>query len=174
MNYLKTIAEIALFKGKPHDIAYNTLYLIASFSIVLLIGMSTAVEAEKISQPGSYAFVQSAALGLMFYLILFANRKKERFIQGASALYGIIALSQIFAYFFVFLLKANGIAVLISLWSAAVQIYIIRETLECKTLKAVALYAGIQFFIIMLLLTMFPELSEILQKAIDQPTKTNS
>lgn len=174
MNYLKTIAEIAFFKGKPHDIAYNITYLVISFSVVLFIGITAVDKADKISNPSAYIFVQLAAVGGFLYLILLANKKASRFVQSATALYGIIALSQTIAFILIFLFKANGAAILIYLWSAAVQIYIIRETLECKTLKAFALYAAIQFSTNMLLLTLFPELIEILQNAMQQPTQANS
>lgn len=167
MNHLKTIVEIALFKGKPNDIDYNIIYLLLPYCIVLVIG-TTIAGAEKINNPGFYAFIHSSALGLLFYLVLLLNNKATRFIQGASALYGVIALSQIIAYSFIFILTAKGIAAFISLWSAAVQIYIIRETLECKLIKAVALYACIQFVIFTLLLTLFPDLNEILQNTMNQ------
>ena len=174
MNYIRTLAEIAFFKGKPHDIAYNSTYLILSFTTVLLIGIAAGSAVGKISNPIYYILVQFGILGIFFYLLLLANNKASRFIQSASALYGIIALSQVCAYFFVFILKISNFAIFFYLWAAVVQIYIFRETLECKTLKAVALFAGIQFSTNLILLALFPELVELLQNSVNQSTQTNS
>lgn len=174
MNYLKTLVEIALFKGKPHDIAYNISYPIIAFIVALFVGVSAATAVGNISTPISFVFVQLISLGLFFYLILVASDKISRFVQSASSLYGTIALFQISAYLLIFIFRVSPLATFIYLWSAVVQIYIFRETLECKTLKAVALYAGIQFSTNLLLLMMFPELIEILQKSMAPPTQSNS
>ena len=169
MNYLSTLPQIAIFKAKPQDIPYNVSYLFASFVGALLIAMFSASQTQKLSNPATYAAVQYIAFAVLFYLILVVNQKAERFVQSASAFFGIVALAQILTYLLIFVAKLGSFAILISLWSAVVQIYILRETLESSTLKAVALYACIQFSIIMILLSMFPELAEIVQASMQQP-----
>lgn len=171
MKYLKTIGEIALFRAKPHDVDYNILYLIAAFGLVLFIGISTAIEAEQFNNPGGIVLVKHTLLGALFYLVLLAHKKPSRFVQSASALFGIIALCQIFALFFSFLLKSHGSIVIFQIWVTVLQVYIIRETLECKTPKAIGLFIGIELCITMIILSAFPEVREVMQAMMDEAAK---
>lgn len=157
MSIAAQLVQIILRKRSPADIDFS----VAAAAIV--IGGSFALQAVTLgvvpsyTQPFAYAAVYTIANVLAVYAILAIHGKDARFVQTATALFGVSLILQMMSIFAAVSGPLAFTSVMITFWQIFILILILKAALECSTVKAVMLTLLYQFFIGFSLLVIFPE-----------------
>ncbi|MBT8113742.1 MAG: hypothetical protein KJP04_00060 [Arenicella sp.] len=163
MTILIQLLEIITLRRRPQDLQYDE--IAAAFYVVLTIGLGylTNVIAEQYSAPLAYSLTQNGALALGLFGVLALNGKRVRFVQTCTAVFGVSALLGILTLAIVYIPGLAILTLLISGWGLYIMVLIMREALECSTLRALFIIIGIQIFSVIVLLLLFPDFLTELQ-----------
>lgn len=176
MSIASQLFQIILRKRAPADIDFSVPAAVA------VIGGSFALQAVTLgvvpsyTQPVAYAAAYTIANVLAVYAILAIHKKDARFVQTATALFGVSLILQMMSIFAAVSGPLAFTSVMITFWQIFILILIMKAALECSTIKAVLLTLLYQFFIGFSLLIIFPEFqtefSAVWQEAIKQAEGT--
>ncbi len=139
---IRTLIHICLFRARPQDLPACgrtlTFTILAAFvfSVMRITPFSEGGAAVMVS----LAQIGLLALGLKILLSLFSRH--ERWLQSATAVFGCSALLTLAAILMRIITESfvsgavNPILAAINIWSFAVIVFILRETLEVRLLLA--------------------------------------
>lgn len=139
---IQTLIQICLFRARPQDLPASGRVLI--FILIVTLFLST-IRISQISEgisPIMISLIQIGllALGLRILLTLFS--KRERWLQSATAMFGCSSVLLLAATPVLMITESSGsglanlILVAMNIWSFAVIVFILRETLEIRLLLA--------------------------------------
>ena len=167
MTILFQLLEIITLRRQPQDLQYDE--TAAAFYVVLTIGLGylTNVIAEQYSAPLAYSLTQNGALALALFGVLAINGKRIRFVQTCTAMFGVSALLGLLTLAIVYIPGLAIFTLLVSGWGLYLMVLIMREALECSTMRALLIVIGIQILSVMVLLLVFPNFLNELQSLLE-------
>ncbi len=101
------------------------------------------------------------------------NGKSVRFVQTCTAVFGVSALLGLLTLAIVYVPGLAIFTLLISGWGLYLMVVIMREALECSTLRALLIIIGIQVFSVIVLLLLFPNFLVELQSLLEVARSTS-
>jgi len=172
MKILFELLEIIILRRRPRDISYNVSAAAIAFMITIAATYISAVAINVFTQPFLFVITQGLLQTIIFYLLLVITKKKNRFIQTITALFGISAILQLLG-FVILVLPALGILGLaITSWNFYLMIVILREAIDCKTLQSVIITILYHFLMGLILLMLFPDVYERMQAIVEAAEAT--
>lgn len=166
MSIVVELFELILFKRKAKDISYSSEAALICFVAFLGTSYFQLSQSQILQAPLLFAIVQAGALALIFFLVLSASKKQMRFIQMATAIFGISAILQFAGLLLAVLPGLIVVGTLLSVLNIVLMIVILRDTLEIGTVRAIFIAIASHFAVGTILFFMFPEFYDTLQQAI--------
>ncbi len=168
-SLVQTLLKICVFRAKPHDLPPSH-RLLTILAIVTFIGYYTGNSLlPKGSDPTHAIWIalsQTVSLGGGLWMVLIFYRKKPRWLQSATALYGASAITTWVAL--PILLSIAGdqqslqefpmliwLLTALRIWFFAISIFILKETIEVSTGVAIIISIALQLFFAVLLAWVF-------------------
>ena len=164
MNPVVQLVSITLFRGKASDLPATLQWV----SITVIAAIATSFLNRQFANTGSnllfMAIVEVSIYSAFIYLMLRVNQKTERFMQVITGILGANAMIQLVAA----PLFSSGVSIeelsllttlgllLVSAWSFAISVVILRDALEFKLAPAILVTFGCQAATLIGLLMLFP------------------
>ncbi len=158
---IQTLIHICLFRARPQDLPASGRLL---FFAVIAAFVLSVIRISPLSEGAAPILISLTQLGLLavglkILLALFSRR--ERWLQSATGVFGCSALLMLAAAPILMITESpvSGIASLIlvamNVWSFAVIIFILRETLEVRLLLAFLIAFAMEVISAIAMLQMF-------------------
>ncbi len=139
---IRILIQICLFLGRPQDLPASVRIL--GFAMIAAFALSviriTAITGGSVAIMISLVQIALLALGLRIVLSLFSRR--ERWLQSATGVFGCSAILMLAATPVLMITESSGtgianlVLVAMNIWSFAVVVSILRETLEVRLVVA--------------------------------------
>ncbi len=158
---IQTLIQICLFRARPQDLPASWQALIFTIIATLILSATRINRLTEDINPVMIGLVQIGllALGLRILLTLFS--KRERWLQSATGMFGCSAILLLAATPILMITDssvsrvASLILVVVNVWSFAVIVFILRETLEIRLLFAFLITFALEIMSAIILLQMF-------------------
>jgi len=168
-SIFSTFLDIIRFKGQASDLPHNINFLIITAILSIMTSVALVMTTELIKNPVSYSAVQLLSYGAFYFLILKAHKVSNRIVQSCTAIFGINTLFQCLTFLLVIKLGIVVFLIVLKVWNFAVQVFIVKETLNSSTGKAVFICFGLQLISNFILVFLFPADVEAIRSAL-QPS----
>jgi hypothetical protein len=163
MSILIELFELILFKRKAKDISFSKEAAGIAFVAYTASSYFQLGQSQILQQPVMFALVQAVSLAAIFYIILSIAKKRERFTQMITALFGASAILQFTGLVLAVLPGLLIVGTVLSILNIVIMIVILRDTLEINTLQAILLGIFSHFAVGTILFFVFPEFFQSLQ-----------
>lgn len=177
MSIVTQLVQIILRKRAPSDLQFSiSAAVLVTVSMFALRSLAFST-VPLFSQPLAYALVYTLANVLVVFAVLRMHNKQARFVQTITALLGVSVILQFMAVFALSsgLLAFTGVMILI--WYLYLLVVIMREALDCSTVKAILVTLAYNFVMSVILSLSFPglegELDQLMQYINDQAQSMN-
>ena len=158
---IQTLIQICLFRARPQDLPASRRILIFTIVAAFVLSVIRISQVSEGISPIMISLIQIGllALGLRILLILFS--KRERWLQSATGVFGCSSVLMLAATPILMITEssvsglANLILVAMNVWSFAVIVFILRETLEIRLLLAFLLTFALEVISAIVMLQMF-------------------
>ena len=165
MNPFVQLVSITLFRGKAENLPSSYQWVV----ITVIAAVGTSFLNRQFANAGSnllvMAIVEVSIYSAFIYLMLKVNQKSERFLQVITGILGANAIIQLVA---APLFSTGGVnleelsllttlgLLLVSAWSFAISVIILRDALELRLGPAILITFGCQAATLVGLLMFFP------------------
>lgn len=170
MKLFSQLLQLIALRRKASDISYLPESAIICFVIYALTSyfqLAGSPTEFPVNHAG-FAVAQAVLQALMYYLILSINRKQNRFIQMATAIFGSLAIMQFASLILMNLGFVAILSVALSGWSFALIVIILKDTLECSLIAAILLTIAYHFLVGLCLFMLFPDFYSFVQSQVPQ------
>lgn len=170
MKLFSQLLELIALRRKAHDIPYfpeAALTCFVAYTLTTYFQLAASPTQLPVNH-ASFAIAQAVLQGLMYFLLLSINRKQNRFIQMATAIFGVMAILQFLSLIIISLGIAPILGVFISGWSFALLVIILRDTLDCSLIVAILLTIAYHFVVGLCLFMLFPDFFAFVQQQMPQ------
>ena len=139
---IQTLIQICLFRARPQDLPASRQVLIFTIIATFILSVTRIAQVTEGLSPITISLIQIGllALGLRILLTLFS--KRERWLQSGASVFGCSSVLMLAATPVLMITEssvsglANLVLVAMTVWSFAVIVFILRETLEIRLLLA--------------------------------------
>lgn len=173
MTIIIELIEIILLKRKPEDISFDVVSAASAFGAAVISSYISVLTVNTIEQPLLFVLSQAITQAFIFYLLLNATKKQNRYTQTITALFGVSAILQIIGFITLILPNLGIFGLLLTGWNFYLMIIILRAAIECDTLPAVAITILYHFLIGIVLYLLFPEIFERMQALMQEAQSTS-
>ena len=162
MSTIRILFDIIFFKAKPSDTPFNINATTLAFACAWFTSILSSSMPNNLANSFIFSLLQIGTYGAMIALFLNLNKKQNRIHQTLLAAYGTLAIINIIAFIFIFILIGSPLLVFpIAIWSFIIQMNILKNSLEIGFGQAIFMLIGIlfsiQFIILALINLAFPE-----------------
>ena len=172
MNILLQLFEIISLKRKPSEISFDQTAAIIAFIAAIASTYYQLVASQTFTQASlQFVVTQASAQALIFWLLLKARGKENRFVQTATALFGTAAILQFVALIIILVPALAILGLFLTAWSFYLMVLILSEAIDCSMLQSILITIAYHFVIGLLLLMLFPELFEQMREAFEANSK---
>jgi len=162
MSTVLQIFQLFVLKRHPKDIDHNlnACLLLAFASVAIdIYALSTLKFIRWPLVASIVLFVMGAAL---LYNVIKAHGKAPRFVQMLTAMLGVGVICNLSGLFIGSIKGFMAFQSLIQFWGFYLNIFILKETLECSFVRALIIMVILVFTMIMFMIFMFADI-QILQ-----------
>ena len=146
MNVLNQLLQIITLQRRPSDIDYSETALALAFAAAVCSGylfagafLQVFSEISKVAltrPPFWLLVIQLLTQSGFFYLLLKYNNKENRFVQTATALFGITALMQLICFASLQVPQLLIVTPLAIGWNIYLMVAVLSQAIECSLGKA--------------------------------------
>lgn len=164
MNIFQQLVQIILRQRQPQDIDFDQ--NAAIFYVVATAGINyiTSAQSGAFTQPLLISVVQTLAQAGVLFLFLKIANKSSRFVQTATALFGITAILSILVWVIAQIGVLSLLAFILLVWSFVLTVLILRAAFDTKLILAFLLTVALGAASVMITLLVIPDyVTEALQ-----------
>lgn len=156
MSIIRTLLEIITFKAKPSDTPFNINATTIAFACAWLTNLWSASLQTNHPSPIFFTLIQVVTYGGMIALFLIINKKQNRIHQTLLASFGALAIINTLLFLLAYA-GLGGAIFLVAIWSFAIQVYILKHSLETGFVQAFFMIIAIQITVLFFISIAFPE-----------------
>ena len=168
MSIVVQLFEIVIRRREPQDIDYDITAAALSFAAIVAMGFFITSIQTAYSKPLMYSFAQSVIHGLIVFVLLKFSNKENRYIQTITALFGVSVILQMVSLILLQVPEIASLTLLLSIWNFVLAVLILKAALECSTLQSVLLTIAYQMIALVMLVSLFPDLSSEFMSLLEQ------
>ena len=165
MNIVVQLLQIITLKRSPSDISYDPNTAVMAFIAAVAISFLQLLASQQISTPLPFVTTQNLAQAAVFWLILRINDKENRYIQAATALFGVSAMLQLVVLALMQVPTMIVFGVIISGWNFYLLALILSTAIDAGIGRSLIITFAYHIAIGFLLTPLFPEQYEQIQNA---------
>ena len=165
MNIIVQLLQIITLKRSPSDIRYEPNTAVLAFLAAIGVSYLQLLTSQQISTPLPFVATQNLAQAAVFWLILKTKDKENRYIQSATALFGVSAILQLVVLALMQAPTMIMFGIIITGWNFYLLALILSRAIDAGIGRSLIITFAYHIAIGFLLTPLFPEQYEQIQSA---------
>lgn len=173
MSILTQLIEIIILRRRPQDLAFDQLSVVLYLVIATGLNYIAMAYSGAFSKPILISCIQYGAQALGLFLMLKISGKAERYVQSATAYFGVMAVMTTLSLLSIFVPGLYLMQVFVAGWSFYLGMIILRDAFDASSIRAIFLFLGLNLSATLLTALLVPEYVIEAQAFLTQPVPEN-